>query len=204
MPFVFEGEGWNFHIGDDGASLLSGQWRKQKRIELPFVCLLRAAGWGRSLLDLTGCGTQENFRAANSTWAHFATGRMESTEEFSGHILNASLFALGLWWCQRWWHTAMKTLSWLPQEMSWISGLMLLVPVPVHCGNWKKEVTFYHIPNMSQSLVDVFHSAKCAFPLSLITAHHKANYHTRLPPSSFSEELPFLLIGLLHCPWGLP
>lgn len=78
-----------------------------------------------------------------------------------------------------------------PELYLWLDA-PVFPPVHDHCGGWRKEVPFHHIPNMPQSLVDVSPSAKGGFPLSVVTAHHKAACLIGLPPSSLSEELSLL------------
>lgn len=83
----------------------------------------------------------------------------------------------------------------------WLDAPVFLSMTIVKAGG--KRSPSHHIPNMPQALVHVCPSTEGAFPLSITVARHKATYHTRLPPSSLSDELP-LLIGLLHSPLGLP
>lgn len=100
MPFVLEGVkscgGWNFHIVDDGAKPAFRAMKKTKETRASFCLFLRGCNARRVVLGLNGRGTEESLRAANSAWTPFCTGRKKSTEEFIGHVLNVSVFALGL------------------------------------------------------------------------------------------------------------
>lgn len=104
--------------------------KKTKENRASFCVFIMGCNARWVVLGLTGCWTEDSFRAANSTWAHFATARMKSTGEIIGHILKVSVFALGLGDIRG---DDMQQ-SWLPQEMRRLSSLMLLVPVSDHCG----------------------------------------------------------------------